>query len=172
MLLSALRHPIHWFRSYRHSLARPMKRALVCVGLGLLGLTLHAIYIQREISSTVDPVFEQLHKISKSSSSKSRWSPTDVRWSGDFRLPGEQVNEEAYRIIRSTLKSGDWQIVEEATVLLPGNHIGGFMLRAEHHDYTFIAHLAKPKAELRLVVGKSESADVSRATADLQISGH
>ena len=170
-MFQALRHPVIWFRSYRQVLARPLKRMVIILVVGALGLFGHVAYTTHQVSATLDPIDKSLRKLSSQSTGRSQTGLSGGSWSSTYRFPEERMNRGSHDIIRETLQADGWELLEESAAILPDNIMGGYMIRAEKSGYTYVAHLPKSGADLRIEVAKSGEPQVSRPAGEMEITG-
>jgi len=170
-MLKALRHPVLWIRSYWPALSRPVKRAILLVAILGLSFIAHGLYVNSRVSPPVKALFSRLTELSSTSGSKASYGAGDIRWSGQWRFAEERFNREAYQSIKDSLKAGGWEPLEETAALLPDNIMGGFVIRAEKMDHTFVAHFPKSGGELRIEVAKTGEPQVSKPLEQLEITG-
>ncbi|WAC21734.1 hypothetical protein OVA24_10090 [Luteolibacter sp. SL250] len=155
----------------RHPLARPLKRAAIIGLLAVLGLFAHITYTIHQVSSTVDPIDKRLKQLSSQSKGEPQRGASGASWSTTYRFPEERMNRESHDIIRDALKSHGWDMLEEFTAILPDNLMGGYLIRAEKWGYTYVAHLPKSGADLRIEVAESGEPQVSRPAEEMEITG-
>jgi hypothetical protein len=160
-----------WLPRNRHLLRRPLKRAAIMGLLALVGVFAYTFYTTHQISSTVDPIHQSLKGLSAQSEEHSRRGVLDSSWSTTYRFPEERMNRESYSLIREVLQKDGWDLTEELTTILPKNIIGGYLIRAEKSGYTYLAHLPKSGAVLRIEVAESGKPQVSVPTEKMEIKG-
>lgn len=160
-----------WLGGKRHVLARPLKRAAIVGLLAVLGLAGHLAYLFHQVFQVVVPINDRLEAISSNNTTTSSTWLFGGHWSSTYRFPEERMNRESHGIIRDTLQADGWDLLEEATAILPDNLMGGYLIRAEKSGYTYVAHLPKSGADLRVEVAKSGEPQVSRPAEEMEITG-